>query len=53
MLGKHVKEDSIIDTRELQVGDFFFPLPLILQLPPRERLVDSKRLGLSFSCLDY
>ena len=23
MLGKHVKEDSIVNTRKLQVGDFF------------------------------
>ena len=28
MLGKHVKEDSIVNTRKLQVGDFFFPLDL-------------------------
>lgn len=26
MLGKNVKEDSIIDTKGLQVGDFFYPL---------------------------
>lgn len=42
MLGKNVKEDSIIDTRELQGGDFS---PLILQLPPHERLVDSRDSG--------
>lgn len=29
MLGKHVKKDSIINTRKLQVGDFFSPFDLV------------------------
>lgn len=44
MLAKNVKEDSIIDTKELQVGDFFNPL-FFLQLAPRERLGDSRGSG--------
>ena len=28
MLGKQVKEDNIVNTRKLRVGDFFFPFDL-------------------------
>ena len=42
MLGKHVKEDSIINTRKLQVGDFFpFDLVTFYQMKQWLRLRES------------